>query len=291
MLFQAMSVHPQLWSLYRESQPILSKHFPLALEPGASSVVRAADVGEATQAEIEQEFFDQVGNVEGGSALLSRGLPLILRNRLSGRLQRLGAARKTPPIRIVEKTPDNCFRLNLLERVFPDALYLYVLREAQGSIASIYHGWKDESRFRRYQLPAGFTIKGYDGDQWCFGVPPGWEDMDGAALMEVCAFQWRAYNEFCLQDLPDDPDRVMQVRYEELSSRPGPVLDAIASWAQVDPAPFRRFAKKLPVVNTWTKPREDKWRRVEDELTPVLEQVRPMSERLGYGDAGFSPGA
>jgi hypothetical protein len=72
------------------------------------------------------------------------------------------------------------------------------------------------------------------------------------------------------------------VRYEEMSSDPGPVLDQVARFADLDPAPLERYKEKLPVVNTWTKPSSDKWRRVEEEIGGVLPIVAPEAERLGY---------
>ena len=103
--------------------------------------------------------------------------------------------------------------------------------------------------------------------------------------MEICAHQWRLYNEYCRNDLPTDPRRVIQVRYEALADNPGPVLKQVCDWADLDVAPVERYSEKLPVVNTWTKPSSDKWRRVEDELTGVLPLVSAESERLGYPTA------
>jgi hypothetical protein len=45
---------------------------------------------------------------------------------------------------------------------------------------------------------------------------------------------------------------------------------------------LNRYSEKLPVVNTWTKPSSDKWRRVEEEIGEVLPLVAAESERLGY---------
>lgn len=285
MIFQALSTHPDLWSLYRESQPILSRFFPVEMVPGSSALVRAEDVDDATAKAVEREFFDAVGNAEAVLGGLGRMVPLIARVRLSKVLTKLGSHRKVPPIRIVEKTPDNCFRIQGLLRVFPDAQFLYVVRDPRGSIASIYRGWTQEARFQRYQLPPGFTIKEYDGGGWCFGLPPGWEDLDGCTVMEICAQQWRLYNEYCRRDLPSDPDRVLQVRYEALAGNPGPVLDQVAEWAGLDPGPIKRYSDKLPVVNTWTKPNSDKWRRIETELNDVLPLVSSEADRLGYPTA------
>jgi hypothetical protein len=216
---------------------------------------------------------------------VGRGVPLIARVRLSKVLTRLGGHRKVAPIRIVEKTPDNCFRIQMLQRIFPDAQFIYVVRDPRGSIASIHRGWTQESRFQRFDLPPGFTIKGYDGKGWCFGLPPGWEALDGCTVMEICAHQWRLYNEYCRRDLPTDPRSMLLVRYEALADNPGPVLKEVADWADLDPAPMMRYSEKLPVVNTWSKPSSDKWRRVEDELTEVLPLVAAESERLGYPTA------
>jgi hypothetical protein len=283
MLFQALSAHPDLWSLYRESQPILDAHFPVSMTPGGSAFVPGDSIDDATAAAVERAFFDAIGNLEGAQGALARFLPLILRTRLSDTLRKFGRERKHPPTRMVEKTPDNCFRIQMLLRVFPDARFVFVVRDPRGSIASVLHGWRDESRFRRYPMPDGYRLADYTGTEWCFGLIPGWEELNGARVVEVCARQWSSYNEYCLRDLPtDDPSRVLQVRYEELSARPGPVLERLAEWAELDPTPLRRFNEKLPVVNTWSRPSEDKWRWAADELASVTGLVLPMARQLGY---------
>jgi hypothetical protein len=280
MLFQALSSHPDLWSLYRESQPILDGHFTVSMTPGTSALVTADDVDDRTVTGLQREFFDKVGNLEQQKNPLLDRIPLILRNRLSTRLQRFGQADKRPPLRMVEKTPDNCFRLQMLQKVFPDARFVFVLRDPRGSIASVYHGWREESRFRRYALPADFKILEYNGTDWCFGLPPGWEEQSGKRLIEICAWQWASYNEACLRDLPNSEGLVFPVSYEEVSARPGEVLESLAKWADLDPVPLRRFREKLPVVNTWTRPSDEKWRRFETDITSVMDSIAPTSERL-----------
>jgi hypothetical protein len=283
MLFQTLSSHPELWSLYCESHGILDHWFPTKLEPGCSSQVTAADVDAAAAHALQREFFDAVGNLEGERSAISRAVPLIVRARLSKSLQRFGQATKRPPIRIVEKTPINCLRIGMMKTVFPDAMFVFVVRDPRASIASIYHGWRDAAtRFRRNPMPPGFTIADYSGPDWCFGMPPGWEEFSGKRLIEVSAFQWIAHNEACLRDLPTDESRVITVSYEDLSHKPGEVLDRLAAWAGLDPGPLQRYREKLPVVNTLTRPSEDKWRRFETEIDSVADMIEPMSRRLGY---------
>ncbi len=282
MIFQALATHPDLWSLYRESQSILNSFFPTKMVPGESALVTADQVDARTAQAIATEFYDQVGNAEAALRGVGRGVPLILRARLSGLLTRLGGGRKVPPIRIIEKTPDNCFRIQMLRAVFPDAQFIYVVRDPRGSIASIHRGWTEESRFQRFPLPPDFTIADYEGSDWCFGLVPGWEELNGCSVMEICAHQWVSYNEFCRRDLPSDSAHTLQVRYEDLATEPGPILQQVAEWADLDPKPIERYREKLPVVNTWTKPDSDKWRRVEKELEGVLPLVTAEAERLGY---------
>ncbi len=285
MVFQALSTHPDLWSLYRESQAVIGTHFPTEMTPGSSAFVSAADVDDATAAAIRCAFYEAVGNAEASHRAFGWPIPLIARQRLSRVLTRMGGDRKAPPIRMVEKTPDNCFRIQMLLRVFPDAQFVYVVRDPRGSIASMYRGWTDESRFQRFELPPGFAIRGYSGTHWSFGLPPGWEDLEGSTVAEICAHQWRLYNEYCERDLPTDPGRVLTIRYEDVVADPGPVLAELAGWAQLDPGPLQRYSRKLPVVNTWTRPSADKWRTIEQEISEVLPLVAAESQRLGYPTA------
>ena len=283
MIFQALSAHPDLWTLYRESQPVLDPSFPVRMVPGDSEVVTAAQVDERTASELRWRFFEAVGNMEAAHGRAAKAVPLIARVRLSPLTTRLGIRVKRPPVRMVEKTPANCLRVGMLRAVFPDAQFIFVVRDPRGSIASLHHGWTSEPRFRTYRLPPDFRIEGYSGHHWCFGLIPGWERLNGATLTEVCATQWMIANEYALADLPADSRSVLTIRYEDVVARPGDVLSTIATWADLDPEPLRRFNEGLPVVNTWSRPRPDKWRRLEGELAKVEPLIAPTSQRLGYG--------
>jgi hypothetical protein len=98
----------------------------------------------------------------------------------------------------------------------------------------------------------------------------------------VSAYQWLAHNEACLRDLPADETRVIKIRYEDLADRPGEALTQLADWARLDPRPLQRYREKLPVVNTLSRPNDDKWRRFESEIESVTDIIEPMSRRLGY---------
>ncbi len=282
ILFQVLSTHPDLWSLYRESQPIIEANFDPRKRGLESNVLRADDLDEQTRVHLEREFFRRVGNIERLLPPLSRAIPLIARVKLSALMVTLGQSRKRSPLRIVEKTPENSFRIPFLMKLFPDALFLYVIRDPRGSISSIYRGWHQPVKFKTYPLPSGFHIQGYEGKRWSFGLPPGWRSYDGSTLMEVCAFQWKAYNEACLQDLPFAQGNVLQVGYEDLVGAPASQLARVAAWAGVDYASLARFGARLPVVNTRSRPSPDKWEAHQREIARVLPTVADVASRLGY---------
>jgi len=297
MLFNALSGHPDLWSLYRESGGIIEGFLPVKMTPGASDVVESDDVNEQTITAIAQVFAESVGNAGSGHFSLSRGASAFLRTRLGQEVMQLpgisklrlasiysrrGQKKKVDEFRIVEKTPVNCFKIQLLERVFPDAIYIYITRDPRQTIASIYTGWTESREFRRFPFPEGFELAGYEPRWWSFGLIPGWESLNGAPLMEVCARQWLLYNRFCQRDLPSDKNRTVVVAYEDLVAHPGEVLRRIAHWAGLEPSPFEQFERTLPVVNTFTDPHGEKWRNLEAEIREIEPVVRGEAAALGY---------
>ena len=297
MLFSTMSSHPELWSLYRESDAIIERFFPVAMTPGSSDVVAAGDVDDATATAISQEFWQSVGKMGGSQVPLSemtarfmrtrlgRGVlavPGLSRLRLSMITSRVGRQSKPDSLRMVEKTPENCMRVELLERVFDEPLYVHLTRDPRAAIASIYAGWQDKVEFKRFQLPAGYTIGDYAQRHWCFGLMPGWERLDGAELIEICAHQWLAYSTNARRSLAAVGDRSIRVAYEDLVDDPRQVLRRIADWARLDHGPFDRFVDGLPVVNAATQPDPDKWTRIKDRIDRVVPLVAEEAEATGY---------
>jgi Sulfotransferase family len=286
MLFQALSTHPDLWSLYQESQQVIETRMERTLQDHDSEELTAADLSPEDARVLISRFFERTGNAERGGALAAR-LPLIFRAKLN-RLVVAGTTKAKPStIRLVDKNPQHSFRLPFLDKLFPDAKFIQITREPGPNIASIYRGWH-EPRFRTSKLPDDFPILGYSGSEWCFGKPPGWRDMKSRELMEICAFQWRSYNAACLRDMPALGPRAKRVKYEDLTKEPLTVLHDIAEWADLDPAPLTRFADGLPVVNTWSRPRADKWHSLAAQIEQVTSGVSEVAEALGYHLTGSS---
>jgi hypothetical protein len=285
-LFAALSAHPDLWSLYRESNAILEGPFHPATRGWTSSALVAADLDGATRSELIHRFFDQAGNLE--RIPLARHLPIRGRGRrrISMTIARVSRPFKKAPIRLVEKSPKNSLRVPFMRALFPDARFVHLTRHPAANIASLYRAWLTPDRYKTYPMPQGFHIRGYDGHDWSFMLQPGWRAFDGQTLAEVCADQWRACNEMVLHDLADlatdATDRAIRIRFEELVADPAEALGQLASWAGLDPEPFSRFHSGLPVVQGSRPAAPEVRRQVRSEVDAVLDQVHEVAGLLGY---------
>lgn len=284
ILFATLSAHPALWSLYRESNDIFEGPFDPIERGMESNRLTADDLDDATCDHLRRTFYDRVGNLE--LLPLVRRLPLRGRGRLRYARAISTATRpwKRPPVRIVEKSPKNSLRAPFIRKLFPDARFIHLTRDPRRNIASLYRSWQMPDRYKTYPLPPGFRVEGYEGARWSFMLQPGWRTLEGRSVMEICADQWRSCNEHLLRDLGDlPPERVLRLRYEDLTAEPGPTLGRVARWADLSPGPLERFADALPVVQAPTPPDPRKWEALREQIEAVLPDVEDIASELGYG--------
>ena len=180
-------------------------------------------------------------------------------------------------MRFLEKTPKNALRLPFLERLFPDAQFLFLWRDPRENIASIIEAWKS-GRWKTYN-----GLPGFEGP-WSLLLPPGWQAMQGRPLEQIAAFQWETTNRILLEDLAAlSPDRWMSLSYEQLVAAPRTAIDRILQFAGLatDPGLDARLAAALPNSRyTNTAPEPGKWRRDEARVLSVLPDVEATWQRL-----------
>jgi Sulfotransferase family len=283
LLLAALSSHRDLWSLYKESNPILEGPFHPRLLRRDSNALSAHDLDHDTRQRLLRAFFDGAGNLE--RLPFSRIIPLRGRGRqwYTSGIASVTKPFKRSPIRLVEKSPKNTLRIPFMQELFPDAKFLHLVREPRANIASLYGGWQDPTRHNTYPLPEGFSIRGYEGTHWCFVLQPGWQLLDGAPLVEVCADQWRSCNDHCVRELRRlTPDRFLRVKHEDLVADPVTCLGSIAAWARLDPSPFERFASGLPVIQPSSRPHGDDRSRIDREIDTTLSGLAGLRAELGY---------
>jgi hypothetical protein len=283
LLLAALSAHPDLWSLYKESNKIFEGPFHPRLRGNDSHALSDEDLDVPTRERILATFFKSVGNLE--RLPFARLVPLRGRGRpwYSASIAALTRPFKRPPIRLVEKSPRNTLRIPFVRELFPDARFIHLTRDAPANIRSLYGGWQDPLHYNVYPLPDGFRLDGYHGSHWCFVLQPGWRSFDGASVVDACADQWRVCNEHCLRDLRAiSPDNVLRVKFEELVLSPAMCLAEIAAWADLDAKPFARFSKGLPLIQPSTMPHGATGDSISGEIEAILPRLGGLRTELAY---------
>jgi hypothetical protein len=317
LLFQILSEVPSLWSIGYESKAIIEHYHHPRTQHWESGALDAADLTPISRdymlAAFERQaapgtFWRSVNRFrgwlranpvwvrikrQGRSAAVGSGVTSALPQRGLDAIRAVVEARNilflrrdSAPIRLLEKTPENCLRLPFLLSVFPDAQILYLTRDGRDNVNSLIEGWRQPHLFPGYQVPEQLSIPGYTRGRWAFTLIPGWQDLTTSPLEEVCAWQWIRCNEAVLAHRERTGGGVpyLTIRYEDLIADSAAVLSEVAGFLGIDfEQDLERFAERLPRVNVVSAPELQKWRRQNPEaIQRILPLIEPMMQQLGY---------
>ncbi len=337
LLFNILSEVPSLWSIGYESKAIIEHHHHPCVKNWESGALGANDLTSASRAYMltafEREaapgtFWRRVNRIRGhlrgnpvwarikqrgqtealgaraSSALPQQGMNLVRSFvRARNRVRRLQGPDRVP-IRLLEKTPENCLRLSFLVSLFPDARILFLTRNGRSNVNSLLEGWREPHLFPGYRVPEKLHIPGYTRNRWAFSLIPGWRELCSSPLEEICAWQWIRCNEEVLHHRDETRGQVpyLTIRYEDLvgwdqaasktdkgSGQGSPrstasVLRAVAEFLDVDyERELAHAAGDLPQINVVSAPERSKWRRQNpDAIRRIEPLIEPMMQRLGY---------
>lgn len=179
--------------------------------------------------------------------------------------------------RLLEKTPKNSLRIPLFNRVFSDALFIFLWRDPRESLSSLMEAWRSGD-WQTYR-----ELDGFEGP-WSMVLPPGWRALSGRPLEEIAAFQWDSTNRIVRDDLALLPsDRWTAVEYSELIGAPQATIERLCGFIgiDVDPALRARIEAPLPPARyTQTPPDTDKWRMNAPLIERVIPRVASTWQRL-----------
>jgi len=192
--------------------------------------------------------------------------------------------------RFVDKNNQNGLSIPYLQRLFPDAFFVYVKRNPGDNILSLMEGWQRAETFATWSrdLPAEVRIDGGRFRRWCFFLPPDWRDYLDASLEEVCVFQYREMNAAILAAREQvAAERWCEVTYEAILDRPVETFAEVFERCQV---PFdRRLEDHCRSVlqrpyNAFSRIGRDKWRTSpwRERIEAVLPQVGEIAGQMGY---------
>ncbi len=187
-------------------------------------------------------------------------------------------------IRYIEKTIANCFHLDVIDNIFPDAMYIHLVRDARACISSMIEGWNSGFFMKRnLPFPKDSTIS-----HWCYPVPPNWQDITHKSLEEICAWSWVEHNRYVLDKYNNDADfrhKYIKVSYENLVVEPLKVINDIAEFTglEVSEECIQYISSKTSSWSTVSKPKADKWKEKNlEKINNVLPTIYPMMKDLGY---------
>ncbi len=178
--------------------------------------------------------------------------------------------------RFVNKNTRNSRRVLYLDAIFPDALFLHVIRDPRAVVASLLavHWWPD--------LPLW----------WSEDRTPRALAADGSKPEGVAAEHWVRSVERLLADarrLP--PARYLEIRYEAFTESPETVLSSVCAFAGLSSS--SRLTESLRRRTVSSQNVKYRSQFGDEELRTVERIVAPLAARLGYrveADEGLGNG-
>ena len=112
--------------------------------------------------------------------------------------------------------------LNLVNAVFPDAVYIHMVRSPRTCVPSMIQGWENSKRFQTYRVPESVATAavGYLRTTGVFQCHRSWNKHYQKDLVDICSFQWKAIHDAILQYLARPPS---QTGYSEFISNSWPI--------------------------------------------------------------------
>jgi omega-hydroxy-beta-dihydromenaquinone-9 sulfotransferase len=120
-------------------------------------------------------------------------------------------------------------RIGYLASIFPDARFVHVLRDGRAVVRSLMrvHFWREQGRMTEPAWRNGLTAD--DRADW---------ERHGSSAMGLAAVQWRRVIQLTRAEAKViAPERYAEIHYERFVDQPGAVLDAVADFCDLPPAP------------------------------------------------------
>lgn len=174
--------------------------------------------------------------------------------------------------RFVNKHPRNSVRMDFIDRVFPDALYLHVIRDGRAVVNSIVSRTAREPY--RQAIPFGDFCK-----------PPGWQDLLREDPVEQAALQWVTLVRHVRETGARLDGRYLEYRYEDLCDFPRTVLADLFSFAglRLSTSVLARLPERL-----WNENHKYRSHLSEDQIAVIERVGGDLLHELGYSSPAIA---
>lgn len=176
--------------------------------------------------------------------------------------------RLTGKSHFINKHPENSLRIRWIKQIFPDAVFVHMIRNGWPTVVSNY--------LRTFEDP--FRT------QWPFGQfpkPPKWREYMSLPLEAQFAHQWVDTIEYIRQEASSflRPEDYTEIRYETFCRRPYEVLRDLDSFCGL-PC-HRRVYAKIPDRFENHNPRWNETLK-QDQVERIAGIIIPLNRALGY---------
>lgn len=169
--------------------------------------------------------------------------------------------------RFINKLPENSLRIDYIQKIFPDAKFIHIIREGHATVESNFSR-SNIDLFRTY-CPFGY-----------FPKPPDWRSYLKLPKIEQYSRQWVDVITYIQNKAKTlNTENYLEIKYEEFCKDPHTVFKEIDNFCEI--SPDRRLLNKLPE----TLPNFNfKWKKnlTEDEIMKLESIINDLNHRLGY---------
>lgn len=270
-LFECLTQFDNLYYLNHESDNIWWANFPYETMKYPSDYIDVEEVSYAQIKSLRRQFYQAVAS------------NYRRRNPHQPRLPYWFGMKR---IRSLDKTIANCFRIDLLESIFPDAQYIFLTRDPRANISSMIEGWPYVNRYGKPQLtPIIRTLKESTVDHWTFPAPPGWQNIVSQPLPEICAWSWQQHIEYALHFFEQSSKKPIVIRYEDLVDDTFQTIFNLGQELElVSSQKVSEHAETSPLSRTtFSKPYPNKWKEKNyQNIASILPQIEGTAQKIGY---------
>jgi hypothetical protein len=202
---------------------------------------------------------------------------------------------------VMEKSPHNILRIPYVKAIFPEATFLYMVRDPFSFISSVELKWQTPvtttGAIRRLKETPISQVHHYVGkytkqqyykrvlkrkylSAWGPRYQGMQDDLRTLDMFTVISRQWSEGSKKAEQDLAlFDPGEVLRLRYEDFVADPVADLERICAHCELEMTPEMVKAANETVKSDRTQ----KWRRFDpQDLARIIPEVRGEMQRHGY---------
>lgn len=274
LLFRLLSESKELWSMYRESNHLWQSYHRHPEERSDTVYFQKNPDGSflnTNTGELIKDFEEKKSSFDLGyhfstynSYILGYlGRVKLIRERFSfilGFINFFNYLFKSfflASYRIIDKTPPNIFRVEYLAKLYPDAKFIYLVRNKKDNVDSLVSAWCHKTKFQypyRKYLGANLELKDCASKVWKFYIPKDFQidTYKDRKIEDICSEQWESAHQAAQEAFASMPEqRFIKVQFEDLLKNPETTIQGLCKFVDVEYSPaLSKIIQEMPASNT-----------------------------------------